>query len=91
VFEACSWVCGLIYLVFLLLPNRCCCPIFSTLLTSNSNGTGHFFSGHIISYPVPPKSGFDVSVAVNLKYLNNANHEFKCFNVCIFQLPNFIE
>ena len=31
----CSWSCGLIYLIFLLLPDRCCCPIFSSLMSSD--------------------------------------------------------
>ena len=64
---ACSWVCGLIYLVFLLLPNRCCCPIFSTLLTSNSNGTGHFFSRHIIFHLVLPKMGCLIESALKFQ------------------------
>lgn len=29
---ACSWACGLIYLIFLLLPDRCCCSVFSSLM-----------------------------------------------------------
>ena len=65
---ACSWVCGLIYLVFLLLPNRCCCPIFSTLLTSNSNGTGHFFSRHIIIHLVLPKMRCLIEPALKFRY-----------------------
>lgn len=27
---ACSWTCGMIYLIFLLLPDRCCCQAFMT-------------------------------------------------------------
>ena len=51
----CSWGCGLIYLLFLLLPDRCCCPLFSSLMnpdppvpTGNSellrNGRGYCHS-----------------------------------------------
>jgi hypothetical protein len=31
---ACSWACGLIYLLFLLIPDRCCCLFFSPLMNS---------------------------------------------------------
>ena len=53
----CSWGCGLIYLLFLLLPDRCCCPLFSSLMnpgppvptSTNSgemlrNGRGYCYS-----------------------------------------------
>ena len=31
---SCSWACGFIYLIFLLLPDRCCCPLFTNLMST---------------------------------------------------------
>ena len=32
---ACSWACGLIYLLFLLMPDQCCCSVFSVFIGSD--------------------------------------------------------
>ena len=33
---ACSWACGFIYLFFLLMPDKCCCSIFSVFVSGSS-------------------------------------------------------
>ena len=42
---ACSWACGVIYLMFLLMPDQCCSPMFSVFMGSDAepimvNGNG---------------------------------------------------
>ena len=36
---ACSWACGFIYLFFLLMPDKCCCSIFSVFVSGSSSGS----------------------------------------------------
>ena len=36
---ACSWACGFIYLFFLLMPDKCCCSIFSVFVSGSNSGS----------------------------------------------------